>query len=81
VCWLTVKAWKGLTIEHVKGHQDTVTPAESLSLEAALNIEADALAGQYLRRIPHHITNATCFRMHTLIFTWMGTLVLVIDTP
>ena len=50
--WHTVKEWKGLKINHVKGHQDTQTPAETLSLEARLNIEADALAGQYLRRHP-----------------------------
>lgn len=50
--WHTVKEWSGLTIEHVKGHQDTVTPAESLSLEATLNVDADALAGQYLQHHP-----------------------------
>ena len=50
--WHTIKDWSGLTIAHVKGHQDTITPAESLSLEATLNVEADALAGQYLRQHP-----------------------------
>ena len=50
--WQTVKDWNGLQINHVKGHQVNNVPAETLSLEARMNIEADALAGQYLRRHP-----------------------------
>lgn len=54
--WYTIQDWKGFQINHVKGHRDTHAPAETLSLEAILNLEADALAGQYLRRYPapHH---------------------------
>ena len=32
------------TFEHVKGHQDTNTPLHKLSIQAKLNVEADALA-------------------------------------
>ena len=56
--WHTVKAWNGLRIHHVKGHQDSTAPAESLTLEAALNVEADALAGRYLRT--HPVPNPKC---------------------
>ena len=35
------------TYEHVKGHQDDTEPAETLSLIAQLNVEADKYAGEY----------------------------------
>jgi len=38
---------------HVKGHQDEITPLESLSLEALMNIRMDTLVGE-------------CRRIHTL---------------
>lgn len=43
--WHSVKEWQGLPITRIKGHQDSTTPVESLSLEAVLNVQADALAG------------------------------------
>ena len=50
--WHTVKAWPGLRIAHVKGHQDDTTPAELLPIEAILNVQADALASNFLRQDP-----------------------------
>ena len=43
--WHTTKHWHGIRIAHVKGHQDAATPAEQLSIEAILNMQADSLAG------------------------------------
>ena len=50
--------------EHVKGHQDDHTAYENLSLEAQMNVDADAEAGQYqcsfpaqrprIPRLPHN---------------------------
>ena len=50
--WHTTKHWHGIRIAHVKGHQDAATPAEQLSIEAILNVQADSLAGQFLRHDP-----------------------------
>jgi hypothetical protein len=40
------------SFSHVKGHQDDVTPYADLSLEAQLNAEADALAGEFQTKFP-----------------------------
>ena len=50
--WYTTKQWHGIRIAHMKGHQDMATPAEQLSIEAILNVQADALAGRFLRQDP-----------------------------
>ena len=39
-------------ILHVKGHQDSTQPIDSLSLPVRLNVHADVLAGQYDSEIP-----------------------------
>ena len=51
--WYTIKGWRPFQMQHVKGHQDRVHRAHALSLHAQLNIEADALATQYLRQSPY----------------------------
>jgi hypothetical protein len=40
------------SFSHVKGHQDDVTAYADLSLEAQLNVEADALAGEFQTKFP-----------------------------
>ena len=57
----SVRGWQGLCITHGKGHQDDTTPMDSLSLEAALNVQAGALAGEYLCRNP-----SPKFRFHMM---------------
>jgi hypothetical protein len=42
-------------VQHVKGHQDQEPPVTSLSLQAQLNYEADALATEALAAIPSPI--------------------------
>ena len=59
--WHTVKRWRGLQILHIKGHQDTNTAVHTLPLEATLNVQADALAGDYLRQNPAPRTRCHMF--------------------
>jgi hypothetical protein len=40
------------TFSHVKGHQDNVTAYADLSLEAQLNVELDALVGEFQTKFP-----------------------------
>jgi hypothetical protein len=40
------------TFSHIKGHQDRKKPYAELSLAAQLNVDADALAGAFLRNHP-----------------------------
>jgi hypothetical protein len=44
-----------VTMQHVKGHQDTTTPINQLSKEARLNVRADALATEALKSHVHGI--------------------------
>lgn len=40
------------SLQHIQGHQDTDTEYQDLPLAAQLNVDADALAGQFLRDHP-----------------------------
>jgi hypothetical protein len=51
--WHTIKQWQPFKIIHVKGHQDRVQRVREFPLPAQLNVEADALASQYLHQSPH----------------------------
>ena len=51
--WHTIKQWQPFKMIHVKGHQNRVHRVRELPLPAQLNIEADALAAQYLHQSPH----------------------------
>jgi hypothetical protein len=55
----------GLTLVHVRGHQDKKTAYHRLPLLAQLNVDADALAGQYQRDLG-------AFRPDVLLTTWAG---------
>jgi hypothetical protein len=55
----------GLSLIHVRGHQDKKTPYHRLPLLAQLNVDADTLAGDYQR-------DKGEFRPDVLLTTWTG---------
>ena len=55
----------GLSLIHVRGHQDKKTPYHRLPLLAQLNVDADTLAGDYQR-------DKGDFRPDVLLTTWTG---------
>ena len=55
----------GLSLIHVRGHQDKKTPYHRLPLLAQLNVDADELAGDYQR-------DKGAYRPDVLLTTWTG---------
>ena len=52
--WTTLQELDDWSITWVKGHQDDKKPYANLDLKAQLNIDADALANQYITDNPNH---------------------------
>ena len=50
--WHSIKEWRPFQVVHVKGHQDRTQDVTMLSLEAHLNVEADAEARAFLNLHP-----------------------------
>ena len=55
----------GLTLQHIKGHQDRDHAFHQLPLIAQLNVEADTLANQYQR-------DKGTFQPNVLLTEWAG---------
>ena len=52
--WTTLQSLDDCEIQWIKGHQDKEKPYQDLSLSAQLNVDADALANEYITANPDH---------------------------